>query len=58
MSSKQVEVDLEIRIVTPCCQRTVGTSELGMNLCIESGTHEVECPKCNKEFTLNINEPY
>ena len=58
MSNLQIEVDLEIIIITPCCQRKVGTSDLGMNYNIESGTHEVECPKCSKNFTLNINQPY
>lgn len=54
----QVEVDLEIRFETPCCEKTVTTSDFGFNYSLEVGQHEVECPKCGKTFTLSLNEAY
>lgn len=56
--SNQVEVDLVLRFETPCCEKVISTSDLGFNSTLETGQHEVECPQCETEFTLSINEMY
>lgn len=58
MSDSQVEVDLVLTVETPCCDKTVTTAELGFNSSLETGQHDVDCPKCGKSFTLSLNESY